>query len=166
MDGNPVSTRLDRIAQACAIAGGLLLGVVVLLVVASVAGRSAIGRGVTGDYEIVQIGAAVAVSLFLPICQARGSNIIVDFFTLRASAGLRAALDRVGALLLALIYAALAVRCAAGALDLKETGDTMTLLRFWPLWVGYALLVPGLLLAALVAFVQAFTGASAQHAHE
>jgi len=164
--GARVSMQLDRVAQACAIAGGLLLGVVVVAVVASIAGRSTIGKGVTGDYEIVQIGAAVAVSLFLPICQARGSNIIVDFFTLRAGKALRSVLDRIGALLLAVIYAALAARCAAGALDLKETGDTMTLLRFWPMWVGYALLVPGLLLASLVAFVQAFTGAAARHAHE
>lgn len=162
----PMQARLDRVAQACAVLGGLLLLVVVFVVVASVVGRSTIGRGVAGDYEIVQIGAAVAVSLFLPVCQARGSNIIVDFFTLHASPALRSLLDRIGALLLGLIYAALAIRCAAGALDLKETGDTMMLLRFWPMWVGYALLVPGLLLASVVAFAQASSGIPLQHAHE
>lgn len=160
-----MSGPLDRLAQAFAIVGGLILGGVVLAVVLSILGRSTIGRGMTGDYEIVQIGAAVAVSLFLPVCQARGNNIIVDFFTLRASATLRATLDRIGALLLALIYAALAVRAVAGVSDLRETGDTMTLLRFWPLWVSYLLLVPGLALASLIGFVQAFSGLSPRRTH-
>ena len=41
-------------------------------------------RADPGDYELVQLGGAVFVSLTLPLCQMRRGNIIVDFFTVRA----------------------------------------------------------------------------------
>ena len=46
--------------------------------------------------------------MFMPWCQAKRGNIIVDFFTTRASAGTNALLDRLGALLLAAAMALLA----------------------------------------------------------
>jgi hypothetical protein len=45
--------------------------------------------------------AGAAIALFLPWCQLRRGNIIVDFFTAKASDRTNAMLDRFGALLLA-----------------------------------------------------------------
>jgi predicted nucleic acid-binding protein len=62
--------------------GGLALIVIMAVSSLSVVMRAIPGlRSIPGDTEIVQIGCAVAVFAFLPICQLRRSNVFVDFFT-------------------------------------------------------------------------------------
>lgn len=146
---------LHLLARGCAYVGGIILAAVALVVVTSIVGRTLFGRAVTGDYEWVQIGCAVAVSLCLPLCQAERGNIIVDFFTVAAGERVKQILDALGAVLLAMTFAVLGIRAGYGGMSLLETGDSMTLLRFYPQWVNYFVLMPGLLLAAVVAFVQA-----------
>lgn len=146
---------LHLLARAFAYFGGAILAAVALVVVTSIVGRTLFGRVVTGDYEWVQIGCAVAVSLCLPLCQVERGNIIVDFFTAAASERFKRILDALGAMLLAMTFAVLGIRAGYGGLSLIETGDSMTLLRFYPLWINYFALMPGLLLASVIAFVQA-----------
>src|SRR3972149_4273473 len=71
-------------ASALAYAGGAVIAGVGLMSAASILGRATLGRPILGDFELVEIGTAVAGSPFLPYCQATGGGIIVDFFTLRA----------------------------------------------------------------------------------
>ncbi|MBL8341400.1 MAG: TRAP transporter small permease [Rubrivivax sp.] len=127
------------------------------MVVASVVGRAAFGVPIPGDVELTQFGIAVALSLALPWCQARRGNIIVDFFTQRAGARTQRALDAAGALLAALMCALLAWRSAAGAVAVREAHETTMILAL-PMWWTYALLAPGLALAAAVATLQALAG--------
>jgi TRAP-type C4-dicarboxylate transport system permease small subunit len=150
---------LHRLAVALAYAGGAVIAAVGLMSAASIVGRTVLRRPILGDFELVEIGTAIAGSLFLPYCQATRGHVIVDFFTQRARPGTVAVLDRIGALLLALTFLAVAWRTAVGGLDIAGTGETSMLMRI-PIWIGYAAMVPGLVAAGLVALVQALGPAS------
>ena len=52
-----------------------------VLVTASVLTRWLTAQGVPGDFELLQIGLALAVFAFMPLCQLRGGNLFVDTFT-------------------------------------------------------------------------------------
>lgn len=149
--GGSVGRALGFACRAAALAGGTILAGFALLAVASIAGRACCAAPVPGDYELAQIAVAVAVSLFLPWCQFRRGHIAVDFFTTRLSPRWQIRLDGLGALVLAAVSGLLAWRAAVGAASLHAVGETTMILGF-PLWVGYAATVPGLVLAALAAF--------------
>lgn len=121
----------------------------------SVIGRALFQAPLQGDVEIVQMGIALSLSLCLPWCQWRGANILVDFFTQSASPQTVSRLDALGSLLLALMYAVLSWRSAAGAAVAYESFEATMILGL-PMWWAYACLAPGLALAALVALFQAW----------
>ena len=62
-----------------------------------------------------------------------------------------ALLDAFGSLLVGTFGALLAWRTGAGALVLKEVGETSAILG-WPVWLAQALMVPGFALLALAGF--------------
>ncbi len=144
-------------AQACAIAAGLLLTVITLMTCASVIGRNTTGWTITGDFELSGSAAGAAIALFLPWCQYRRGNIIVDFFTTKASAQTQARLDRLGALLLALAMGLMTWRTTLGGLNAWNSGSGSMMLGF-PEWVVYTAMVPPLALTAVIALVQAVQG--------
>lgn len=156
---------LALLARACAILAGVLLVCITGLTVASVVGRSAFGAAVNGDFELAAFAAGAAVALFMPWCQLRRGNIIVDFFTGGATARTREWMDRLGALLLALVMALMTWRSALGGLNAWSTGSGSMMLGF-PEWIVYLLMVPALALTALIAAVQAFRGFSEIEAAE
>jgi TRAP-type C4-dicarboxylate transport system permease small subunit len=141
-------------AVGVAYLGGAIFVVIAILSVGSIVSRALWSRPLQGDYELVQLGGAVFVSLCLPITQMRTANIIVDFFTVRSAPAKRAWLDAAGALLLALVMTLLAWRLSAGTLAMREAGETTTILG-WPLWIAYAAMVPGIALTALAALSNA-----------
>ena len=145
---------LGGLARAFAFGGGAILVALTGMSVASITGRALLGRPVPGDFELVQIGCGAAIAAFLPYCQLRRGNIIVDFFTVRASARVQGALDAFGAVLLALVMAVLAWRTAMGMEAVRAGGEVSMIVGF-PIWIGYAAIVPSLALAALVALATA-----------
>ncbi len=147
-DSGHLARLLERACRALAFAGGAILAALTLMVMVSVAGR-ALGRPIQGDFELVQIGCAVALAFFLPYCQWRHANIIVDFFTTRASHRTQTLLDAFGAALFALVIGVIAWRSGAGALAIKAANET-TMIMGIPLWYAYALMTPAFALAALV----------------
>jgi TRAP-type C4-dicarboxylate transport system permease small subunit len=148
---------LERMARACAIAAGCLLTAITLMICASLIGRNTTGWTLVGDFELSASAAGAAIALFLPWCQLRRGNIIVDFFTTRASARTQAVLDRLGALLLALVMALLTWRSAIGGWNAWKSQAGSMMLGF-PEWVVYCGIVPPLALTAVIAFVQALRG--------
>jgi TRAP-type uncharacterized transport system fused permease subunit len=92
---------LDLLARICAILAGVLLTLITLMTCASLIGRNTTGTTLVGDFELTGVATGAAIALFMPWCQVRHGNIIVDFFTAKASARTNALLDRLGALLLA-----------------------------------------------------------------
>ena len=60
-------------------------------------------------------------------------------------------MDAFGSLLVGLFGALIAWRTAAGALAVKEVGETSAILG-WPVWIAQALMVPGFVLLACAGF--------------
>ena len=148
---------LDLLARACALLGGALLTVITFMVCASLVGRNTSGWTLVGDFELTASAAGAAIALFMPLAQVRGNHIIVDFFTMKASAGAKRVMDRFGALLLAAVMALMAWRSALGGLSAWDSGSGSMMLGF-PEWIVYCGIVPPLVLAAVIALVQAVSG--------
>ena len=148
---------LEMLAKTFALLAGLLLTTVTLMTCASLVGRNTTGWTIIGDFELTGVAAGAAIALFLPLGQLKRANIIVDFFTQRASPAARDALDRMGAGLLALAMALLTWRSAIGGLSAWETKAETMMLGF-PEWPVYAAIVPALALTAVIAAVQAARG--------
>jgi TRAP-type C4-dicarboxylate transport system permease small subunit len=145
---------LRNISHAMGLAGAFVALSLSLMTTVSVASRALFNSPINGDIEIMQMGIALAISLCLPWCQLRGANIIVDFFTQHISERKRALLDGIGCLLLVAMYCMLAWRTGAGAIAVKEAGETSMIISL-PMWWAYAALAPGLAIAACVALAQA-----------
>lgn len=148
---------LSILARACAILAGLLMTAITLVTCASLIGRNTIGATLLGDYELTAVTAGAAVALFLPWAQLRRGNIIVDFFTAKMPDRVNAGLDRLGALVLALVMLLLAWRTVVGGIGSYESQTTTMMLGF-PEWIVYAAMVPPLFLTGLIGLTQAFVG--------
>jgi TRAP-type C4-dicarboxylate transport system permease small subunit len=148
---------LEKLAKFCAILAGLILTGVTLMTCASLLGRNTTGTTLVGDFELTGVAAGAAVALFLPWCQIRRGNIIVDFFTAKASERTNDRLDRFGALLLGLSLALLAWRSGIGGLSAWKANSTSMMLGF-PEWIVYAAMVPPLVLTAVIGLWQAARG--------
>lgn len=109
---------LEALARLLAYGGGLILVGISLLTVASIVGRALIGLGlgpITGDFELVEAGCAVAIFAFLPWCQLRRGHVTVDIIADRFPPRIKAISGLVGDALIALASAVI----------------------FWRLWLGF-----------------------------
>ncbi len=148
---------LENLAKACAILAGVLLTGITLMTCVSLIGRNTTGWTIVGDFELSGSAAGAAIALFMPWCQVRRANIIVDFFTAKASAATNRRLDRLGAFVLALCMALLAWRSGIGGVNAWNSGAGSMMLGF-PEWIVYAMMVPPLALTAVIGLVQALRG--------
>ena len=154
---------LESLAKLCAVAAGVLLTVITLMTCVSVIGRNTTGWTLVGDFELAGSAAGAAVALFMPWCQFRRGNIMVDFFTTKASQATQLRLDRMGALLMAGMMALMTWRSALGGLSAWKSQAGSMMLGF-PEWIVYCGIVPPLLLTALIALAQAVYGFEAEPA--
>ena len=145
---------LDRICGWVAWFGGFALVVVMLVSSVSVIMRAIPGlRSIPGDTEIVQIGCAIAIFAFLPICQLRRSNVLVDFFTAGLPQRGRSFLDLAANLVFLAITVLIARQLGHGTAEKFATMDSTMVLRIperWPYSIA-------LLLAWLLVIVTAYT---------
>lgn len=141
---------LYRVTQGFALGGGLILLVLVAMSLVSVIGRKLFAMPVQGDIELMEIGAAVAIAAFLPLCESRGQHIKVDAFTLKLPARGQAWLDAIAHSLCLIAALVLAWRTGVQVLESREYGEVSTLLSV-PLWIPLLLIVPSLLLLAVAA---------------
>ncbi|MBZ0218383.1 MAG: TRAP transporter small permease, partial [Fimbriimonadaceae bacterium] len=74
-----------RTIEFWALAGSVLLLAIVLMTSWSVFSSAVFGRPFPGDFELTEIGIAVAAFTFLPYCQLTGANVTADIFTSGAS---------------------------------------------------------------------------------
>ena len=144
---------LSAAATAFALLGGVIVALVAGVTVVSVVGRWAFATPIPGDVELVQLGTASALALFLPYCQLHGSHLIVDIFTVRSGAVLHRWLDALAHVVAAAVLALLAVRAAWGSKACARPAETSMVLGV-PLWLAYAPMVPSLALAALIALLR------------
>lgn len=74
---------LEKLARYLAYAGGLVLVAIAVITVLSITGRALIFAGlgpIKGDFELVEMGCAIAVFFFLPWCQLKRGHVTVDIF--------------------------------------------------------------------------------------
>jgi len=148
---------LEKLAKLCAVLAGVLLTVITLMTCVSLIGRNTTGWTIVGDFELSGSAAGAAIALFLPWCQFRRGNIMVDFFTAKASKATQARLDRLGALFLALAMALMTWRTAVGGMN-AWTSKAGSMMLGFPEWVVYVGMVPPLALTAVIALTQAARG--------
>ncbi|NHF71794.1 TRAP transporter small permease [Paracoccus xiamenensis] len=146
-----LAAAIARLATGWAILGGVVLLAVVAINAVSVLG-AAFGTSFSGDFELTEMGVAVAVFAFLPYCQLTDANVTADIFTARASprvvAGLRALASLVafgfGCLLLWRMY--------PGMVDQRDYNASTAILQI-PIWWAYLPILASLLLLAATALL-------------
>lgn len=154
---------LNKLCRAFAVGSGLMLIAMALMSLTSIVGRTFFSSPILGDYELVQMMSAVAVTMALPFCQMIRGHIIVDFFTANAPKKFNRACDIVASLILAVAGFVFAWRVTLGMLDLRGSGDASMLLNL-PTWWGYLPMVPSFFLLGCAALYTAWvdiTGAKA-----
>lgn len=133
-----------------ALAGGAVLVAVVAMNVVSVTSAALLGRPFPGDFEMTEVGVAVAAFAFLPYCQLTGANVSADIFTSRAAPRFRSALESVAAVVAIGFSVLLFLRMWAGMLDQKAYNYTTAILQF-PHWTAFMPILVSLALTAVAA---------------
>lgn len=146
---------LEKAARLLAIGGGLLAIAMAFTVTVSVSMRWGGFGGVRGDFELVQMGTALVFFACLPLCQMRRGNVIVDTFTTRLPARVRAAIDALWDLVFAAAMALIAWRLMVGALE-AWSSHTTTMVLLAPIAPAIAACA---VMSALLALVSVATAA-------
>ena len=150
-------TLLEKGAKLCAVLAGVLLIVITLMTCVSLIGRNTTGWSIVGAFELSGAAAGAAIALFMPWCQVRRGNIIVDFFTANASQAVQGHLDRMGACAVALAMGLMTWRTGVGGLHAWQS-QTGSMMMGFPEWIVYLGMVPPLALTSLIALTQAVRG--------
>ncbi|ASJ73210.1 TRAP transporter small permease [Granulosicoccus antarcticus] len=146
---NGFTVAARHIVSIWALLGGAVLLAVIAINMLSVIG-SVFGRPFPGDFELTEMGVAIAAFAFLPYCQVTGANVTADIFTSRASPRWIAFLTLLGAVV-ALVFSVLLIwRMYFGMLD-QKTYDYMTAILQVPQWIAFLPILISLALLALAA---------------
>ncbi|MBT3992083.1 MAG: TRAP transporter small permease [Rhodospirillaceae bacterium] len=172
IDETNTSTRLDpigrvlfRLARGLVITGGACLTAAGLLTVASVIGRYFFNAPIPGDFELVEMACAVAVFSFLPYCQLKKGNVLVDFFTYNSSPRTKGILDSISAIIYSMIAILLTWRLWVGGLDFFHTNEQTVILQIPRAYV-FIFIMPSMALLVVVTLYtiwQHFYAASEDH---
>lgn len=146
-DSNGFTVAVHRIVRLWALLGGAVLLAVVAINMFSVVG-SIFGAPFPGDFELTEMGIAIAAFAFLPYCQAVGANVTADIFTAAASPRWIAFLTLTGALVALAFSLILIWRMYFGMLD-RKTYDYMTAILQIPQWIAFLPILISLALLAL-----------------
>jgi TRAP-type C4-dicarboxylate transport system permease small subunit len=146
-----LSRLAHRTITAWAFAGGVVLFGVVAVNVFSVAG-GIFWKPFPGDFELTEIGVAIAAFSFLPYCQLTGANVTADIFTSRAPPSWIAAFSILASLVALGFSLLLLSRMFYGMLDQKAFGYTTAILAI-PHWMAFVPILVSLALLALAAIL-------------
>lgn len=144
---DPVGRALFFCSYIFVLAGGFLMATLTIMTVVSVFCRYLFSVPIPGDFELVTMGTAIAVFLFLPYCHLQRGNIVVDLFLSWAPRKVQVFFDGLSGLLLAAIAGGLAWRMIYGGLDMHRYNDVSYILAL-PTWPVFAVAAPALLLLA------------------
>jgi len=150
----PIGRVLFQVSRALAIFGGFVLCAMAILTTISVTGRSlatvsSMFAPILGDFELIAVGTGVAVLAFLPYCQIRRDNVIVDFFLASAPVRAKASLDALGSIIYGFIMVLFTWRTAVGGVDIYKAGESTYMLSI-PRWWTFPLAVFCLALLVVV----------------
>lgn len=143
---------LDRGAAGLAFCGGVVLVAIAVTTVISIIGRALIPIGlapIRGDFELVEIGVAVAVFGFLPWCQLHRGHITVDVFLINAPRRVWNLTTLTGDIAITVVALIITWRMWLGLGDKLSTSETTFALGI-PVWIGYAIAMIGAVFFCLV----------------
>ena len=141
---------VQKLCVVFAVLGGLLLLAIALMTVVSIVGRFFINTPVHGDFEYTKQGMGIVVASFIPYCILNGGNLIVDFFTSKASEKTQRVLDTLGAIATGLGLLVFAWQASVAIPDVMESNEVSGNVNL-PVWWIYAGMAPSLWLAVLAA---------------
>jgi TRAP-type C4-dicarboxylate transport system permease small subunit len=156
----PINRTIESLTRWLALAGGGLMLIAIAITLISVVGRYGFSEPLPGDYELVEIIAAVAIFLFFPYTHATNSNIVVRFFTDGFSARSQQILDLFHDVIFTLVAALLAWRLAIGFEEKLQSGESTMLVRI-PFWWSYGFAVASMVLLCLVCVARLVAGVRA-----
>lgn len=135
--------------------GGVMAFCLAGLVTTSVVMRWVLGMPVPGDFEFVQMGTALIVFSFLPLCQIQRANIIVDTFTQNLSQRACARLDALWDVVYGCVIALIGYAMIQGVIDAWRSGEETMVSRI-QIWPALAISTALVLLLSIVAFYTAW----------
>ncbi len=127
---------LYDLAYILAILGGIILVIVILINFISILSRIIFLNPLVGDFELVEIGSAIAISSFLPLCHLKKGNVIVDFITAKLNFKKIAFLDCISSVIYGLVALFFTWRMFFGAKDMYFYQEETMLLQF-PIWIPF-----------------------------
>ncbi len=141
------------LAKTMALAGGVVLIAMVIMVVVSVIGRALLWAGlrpITGDYELVTVGMGFAVFAFMPWTHLTRGHALVSLVTDRFGDRLNALILIITDLLMVVAAGFIAWRLYFGMMDKFAYRETSLLLRF-PMGWAYGMGLAGAIVLVFVA---------------
>ncbi|WP_370320860.1 TRAP transporter small permease [Oricola sp.] len=149
--GTRLHSLVLRMSTFWAVVGGFVLLGVIVANVLSVLGAATINKALPGDFELTELGVAIAAFSFLPYCQIAGLNVTADIFTSGASRFWLALFSMLGAAVALGFGALLLWRMYLGMLDQRDYDSTTAILQI-PLWWAYAACLVSLALLVVASF--------------
>ncbi|MEQ9812636.1 MAG: TRAP transporter small permease [Azospirillaceae bacterium] len=148
-----------RICEIWALLGGLVLMALVLMNAYSLVAGVLFHAPFAGEYEMVEVGVAIAAFAFLPYCQIEGAHVSADIFTARASRRTVALLMLLGAIVAFLVALLLLWRMYFG-LEGYIRYEERTAIMGFPIWIAFLPILVSLALWAVAALVTVVESAS------
>lgn len=145
-----VNSVLDTLTIWLAGFGGVVLAAVALMTFVSIIGRELISFGlgpIRGDFELVEVGAAIAVFSFLPYCQMRRGHMTVDLVIAPMSTRIFNLTSLLGDIAISAFSVLIAWRLWLGLWE-KVAYNESTMILGMPIWYGFALSMVGAVLFA------------------
>ena len=140
------------IIQSWAILGGLVIVALVLMTTSSVISGFIFDKPFPGDFELVELGVAVAAFAFLPYCQLTGANVTVDIFTAWAGERLIDVFKLVSSLI-AGGFAGLLVTTMYGGMTYYRQYNEVTPILEVPIWSVFPPILLSLALLVLASLI-------------
>jgi TRAP-type C4-dicarboxylate transport system permease small subunit len=140
-----------RLAGLTAMFGALLLLAVMLMIVVSVFGRALIGLGlgpIPGDFEMVEVGTAIAIFFFLPWTSLKGGHATVELLFMYLPIWAKRVVVILSDLLMLIVWLLLTRMLYEGMLEKRENLETTFILAM-PVWWAYALCLVGAIVGCL-----------------
>src|SRR5215475_2926169 len=127
---------LRTLIKYWALAGGVIILVLVLITAASAISNLIFGVPFAGEYELAKHFVGIAIFTFLPYCQLTGANVTVDIFTTGMGARGKAAMRLLSASLAAAFALVLLRQMTLGFADYLAFPEETAALHI-PLWTAF-----------------------------
>lgn len=148
---------LRAVIRYWALAGGLVLAILVLITAFSATSNVFFDKPFVGEYELAKHFVAIAIFTFLPYCQLTGANVTVDIFTEGMSERAKSAMLAFSSLF-ALAFALLLLwRMSLGFGDYVRYPE-MTPTLHLPLWTAFPPILFSLVLLAVASLITLHDG--------